>query len=583
MRLSILIPLLPLVLPCWPNASGVHAQTVGYFTNTTYKIVQLTGETDSARRIPTTSRTYENECVTGTDLGSTFEHNGLLYFLFGDTPSLPCGTGTDDFLGWSDARRPEDIFLNVHKSVDCRGGSCFEPITIPGVRMAGCEVPSYGISVSGRIYMVATTDALGNCDMGRSVMTVSEDDGRSFRRLYDLSTLDLDSSGASHIDGAGKIINVSMVEVHGQRSQNLPEEPCVLIWGSGKYRGSNVRLAYVPSSQIANRSAIRYLSGVDRRGSPLWSKEESNAIDLFDQPQIGELSVQFCGQLGQWIMLYNSDDFGSFHAGIHMRSARWPWGPWSPEPTVVFDGWRDRAYGRYIHVSTDIGQWDVFSDSPYVGPETSGGPYGPYLIPRFFHGDHDRATIVYTMSTWNPYQAILMQSDIGYPDQLPPERNSTFVTLPGSRGWKVSGNFLRPFVWTNGVPYVTSYADHGDADMGVAQYGFLPSSRDQALEFGVHGGDAEVVLIEQTNDTPTSPPDIPQFYAALKRGDYGRVVETVIGPQSNDHELTVRWDLRRHCGKRMRLFVIDWLDRPWGFISVSQITRFSLNAASHSH
>ena len=67
-----MIPLLPLVLPCWPNASGVHAQTVGYFTNTTYKIVQLTGETDSARRIPTTSRTYENECVTGTDLGSTF-------------------------------------------------------------------------------------------------------------------------------------------------------------------------------------------------------------------------------------------------------------------------------------------------------------------------------------------------------------------------------------------------------------------------------------------------------------------------------------------------------------------------------
>src|SRR5664279_1421146 len=60
-----------------------EAQNVGFFTDTTYKIVQLTGETDQPRRIPTLSRMESSYCVGGTDLGSTFEHNGHLYFLFG--------------------------------------------------------------------------------------------------------------------------------------------------------------------------------------------------------------------------------------------------------------------------------------------------------------------------------------------------------------------------------------------------------------------------------------------------------------------------------------------------------------------
>ena len=88
-----------------------------------------------------------------------------------------------------------------------------------------------------------------------------------------------------------------------------------------------------------------------------------------------------------------------------------------------------------------------------------------------------------------------------------------------------------------------------------------------------------MVLIEQSQDVPTAVPDVPTFYSALKAGNYGRVVETIIGPQNDniDHELEVRWDMRRHRGKMMRLFVIDWLNRPWGFISVSQITRFFIN------
>lgn len=536
-----------------------RAQDIGYFPQTTYKIVQLTGETDQPRRIPTLSRMWSNYCVHGTDLGSTFEHNGHLYFLFGDTPGIP-GThdDRDDFLAWTDATRPEDVALTVNKD-----GDCVHILTVPGVPLAGLEVPSYGISLTSGVYVVVTTDAFPADNplyMGRSVMAVSHDDGYSFQQLYDLS---VQSQG-------GQFINVSMVEVDGTNFPGLPPEKCVLIWGSGLYRLSDVRLAYIPSSQITDKSAIRYFSGL-QGNAPQWSTNEVDATLLFtlSEPVVGELSVAFCAQLGQWIMLYNAG------TEIHMRSASSPWGPWSFFPTTIFEGWRDRAYGRFMHWPGS----DVFADSPLVGPDQGGGPYGPYLIPRFLQGDQNRVTIVYTMSTWNPYQALLMQSDIGHPDRVPPESISSEVTLPGGPGWTVSGDFLRQFVWTNGVPYVTTYANNGDADMGVAQYGFVASGCDQALEFSVQGGDAEVVLIEQSQDVPVSPPDLPAFYNALKNGAYGRVVETMIGPQTNGLDLSVRWDLRRHRGKLMRLFVIDALNRPWGFISVSQVTRYFVNGS----
>jgi Domain of unknown function (DUF4185) len=216
------------------GGTRVLAQDVGFFPDSTYKIVQLTGET---RRIPTLSRMQSNYCVSGTDLGSTFEHNRQLFFLFGDTP----WGGNADFLATATATRPEDAVLSAYKD-----GSCFHPIAIPDVSLRDFEVPSYGISVGGRIYLVATTDHTSSTTMGRSVMAVSSDDGRTFQKLYDLSTL----------SSNGHFINVSMVEVDGSQFPTLPAERCVLIWGSGNYRASNVCLAYVPSARIAERTAI---------------------------------------------------------------------------------------------------------------------------------------------------------------------------------------------------------------------------------------------------------------------------------------------------------------------------------------
>ena len=51
----------------------------------TIKVAQLTGEFDRQLRSPTLSRTASRFGVVGTDLGQSFEHNGRLVFLFGDT------------------------------------------------------------------------------------------------------------------------------------------------------------------------------------------------------------------------------------------------------------------------------------------------------------------------------------------------------------------------------------------------------------------------------------------------------------------------------------------------------------------
>jgi len=44
--------------------------------------------------------------------------------------------------------------------------------------------------------------------------------------------------------------------------------------------------------------------------------------------------------------------------------------------------------------------------------DQSGGEYGPYIISRFTSETEQGCRIHYTMSTWNPYQVVVMRSDL---------------------------------------------------------------------------------------------------------------------------------------------------------------------------
>jgi hypothetical protein len=209
-------------------------------------------------------------------------------------------------------------------------------------------------------------------------------------------------------NGGGKFINIACVEASDSRG-DLPFEPALLVWGSGRLRESNVYLACAPLSSIESRSSWRYFSGMSLSSGPIWLPDEHAAIPLFDHRQVGELSVMRVEGLGVWLMTYNA----SAPRGINARVACSPWGPWS-DPILLYDpNWPNVGYGAIMRSldsrggPCDPGREDIW-----------GGEYGAYLIKRYTRYIQApspsplRAKIYFVMSTWNPYNTVLMTAEI---------------------------------------------------------------------------------------------------------------------------------------------------------------------------
>jgi hypothetical protein len=108
------------------------------------------------------------------------------------------------------------------------------------------------------------------------------------------------------------------------------------MWGTGRYRKSDVYLAAVPLALIENRSAWHFYTGL-----PLsqWSADEHQARPLFEA-QAGELSVTWLDGQQVWLLLYNGE------TPIMGRVASTPWGPWS-DACVVID--TESTFGNFVH------------------------------------------------------------------------------------------------------------------------------------------------------------------------------------------------------------------------------------------
>jgi len=368
------------------------------------KVSQLTGEWDRQRHTPAHNRTETRFGLVGTDLGASFEHDGRLWFLFGDTWPDPEG---GDSVAWTTDRTPEP---GIGLEFVSAGSRFVRPrVSTPDGRPVSTtffEVPLDGFSAGGHMYVFRTTEhyrEAGREVMGRSILTRAVNgDPTDLVCLYDLSIA----------RRGGKFINVSCV-VADEGVQGLPfRGPAVLVWGSGLYRASDAYLACVPLGDVEDRRRWRFWRGREARSRrPVWSESETDAVALFAHPQIGELSVTWNAPLGVWLLLYNA---GS-PRGINARVARHPWGPWS-DPVVVFDpGWTSTGYGEFMHVRDAP---DGLSDP---GRENEwGGEYGPYVIDRYTRAlPTGRAAVYFTMSTWNPYNVVAMtvvlQAGVGSP------------------------------------------------------------------------------------------------------------------------------------------------------------------------
>lgn len=373
----------------------------------TRKICQVTGETDRSTGRQTINATETRFKFWGTDLGSSFEHDGKLVFLFGDTHAVPGlhRVHDRDIIGTSTTADPEDC-IKLDVMTDGDGG--YRPLTIPHVDGGEFSVPTAGFSANGVMYVIATTGQTATSPMGHSVLASSSNGGHDFRYEYDLSS--------QHF------INAAAAAVTAEDTPGLPQDmgDAVLLWGSGSYRKSDAYLAALPKGRPGDHLALRYFAGLDSAGAPVWSSREQDSAPLFKQSCIGELSVAWNPDLRKWVMLYNC---GEARSQIMLRTADRPWGPWS-QPQVLFDAADDKGFCHFMN--GDSVQQVSASDTPCQAvsdphdPEVAGDPYAPYLIAKFSRGvAGSHSDIYFMMSTWNPYNVVLMKARLKLHDQDP--------------------------------------------------------------------------------------------------------------------------------------------------------------------
>jgi Domain of unknown function (DUF4185) len=392
-------------------ASGVYK-----VPGSAQKVCQLTGEIDAGVLPPvqTTNATETRAKLRGTDLGISVPGPfGSIFFFFGDsmpTRDISRPVGADSVAYTTTSDDPNDC---LHLTFFLRPDRGYLPPALldhpagPYIRLGNWEVPTGGFFWNGNAYVTFQIEAKDDGDgyrphrsvMGRASGLIYDDP--TFTRLYDFDP--------------DRFLNVASVLV-GDDWLPSKTPTHVLYFGTGRYRkADNVHVAQAKLGSVdtGDRS---YLTGVNAAGDPLWSGNSKAAIGVFspaNAPCMGELSVTWNPYLRKWLILYGCDS----PRGINFRVADRPWGPWSA-PTLVFDprSPTDGGYCLFIHdaVPCPAGSPNPKDDLREGGSGVFGGEYAPYLIDALTRGDVNArtTTIYFTMSTWNPYQVVLMRSTL---------------------------------------------------------------------------------------------------------------------------------------------------------------------------
>jgi Domain of unknown function (DUF4185) len=392
------------IMACVPAAAQNANAPVSltWVPGSSVKLEQLLGDKDWATGMPTTSQTITRYDVEGTDIGCSFEDQGKLVFLFGDTLGTKVKYQAHDTMAWSTSTDPEaGLLLNFFTNSD---GSTLlvEP---PGVKMGPFDTPNSGISLPSGTYVVCNTGS------DTSLTNVHAHDYSVLTRFDETKGTFSTGRTISRVPGGHFIIT----SLHLSGTD-------LLMFGLGGYRATDVYLAVTPASEFESGQGTRYFAGLSH-GQPTWTDQETNAVPVVvdnplngpawpnDSPTVGNVSVIYSPDLGLWLMTYDGGRQTEATTGIYFSSAPAPWGPWSV-PQLIFNAKRDRGFGLFIHNPNDNPPGPA---GPTIGDNdpntTRGGDYAPQMIERFTKVQGDTLTIYYTMSTWNPYTVVKMRSE----------------------------------------------------------------------------------------------------------------------------------------------------------------------------
>jgi len=391
-------------------------------TNSSIRLQQLLGEAGSTNGVNTyatdtdrqtssnlLNQTYSRYLVGGADLGYSFEvGNNQLIFLFGDTLYFSGG----DTMAWSSTTKAGvDLLLNFFTNGD--GSTLLVQPT--NVDMGSFNVPDSGISVNGNTYVV--------CKTGHTPATGDINDFSVLTRFEPANSMFLPLRTISALTNGGHFLEMALCQVPGGFGR---QTPTIYMFGAGKYRGSDIYLASVPVSGFESGAGTLYFTGLTQitNGPPTWSSLETDAYPIVfdnptnglpwpnDFPTVGNISVNYYPSLGLWLMTYDGGRQSTASTGVYFCYAPAPWGPWST-PKLIFNDKRDNALGHYIY-SANPNYNDLSLAGPVIGTNnpvnTTGGGYAPYQVARFTQMTSNTLTLYYTLSTWNPYTVVLMES-----------------------------------------------------------------------------------------------------------------------------------------------------------------------------
>jgi hypothetical protein len=207
----------PAMTPQVTGAQGI-GPVIRCVAGSTVKLEQLLGEQDKEKHQPTLSLTETRYGIRGTDLGNSFEHNGRIYFLFGDTVGRL--DHALDTIAATDAIDPEQgVRLDF-----LMAGRDYLTIQPPGISMGAFEVPVAGVSLGGQMYVVVSTNHSPDRGTDRSVLTRFTLPA-TFQPLRTISQLP-----------AGHFVKMSLRAQPGPIAGMPSGGPFVLVWGTGVYR-----------------------------------------------------------------------------------------------------------------------------------------------------------------------------------------------------------------------------------------------------------------------------------------------------------------------------------------------------------
>jgi hypothetical protein len=366
------------------------------------------------------------------DLGANTEHNGRLYFFFGDVVPTRGGSWPpydSDLIAYTQDSSPEP---NGFRLTPVTRDGAFYPFTVhfPGgpsttIQLLRNDTPTGAFSYSGKAYVFFAWHDLSRPDRPfHSSLASSPDPSKPtpFEWLAHISP---------------KFSQVAPWVITNSEVADLPSTngDGLILFGQGSTPDGHggVFLAWLPlqSGRDPDLSKIRYYT---KASDPVqrWTTNEADAIPLFKTRWFwSSLSVGKIAGIGRWILLYQRTARPEApEESIVARIARTP--PDFLDPTEageipIFTPAKDGAYRvvaddgtvqnrGFMHRERAKVPDDLDRLPPIIGG--NGFAYGAYLLNRYTRWDAATRTltIYYVMSTGTPYQVQLMRSLLHIPN-----------------------------------------------------------------------------------------------------------------------------------------------------------------------